>query len=203
MPSLERAYRESGLYLRRVWSANRDVPVTEHVRAILRALDARLADTVGADVVEALVQAYSRPALLVPPAFDVAARGALARLRADGITLALVSNTMRTPGATLRQVLDREGLLACFAHSTFSDELGIRKPAPAIFRQTLERIGAEPASTVHVGDDPVLDVAGAREAGLRVVQVVGGGRRKATVRADVTITDLGELPAAIASLAME
>ena len=198
MAKLERAYHDSAVYLRRVWATNRDVPVTEHVKAILHALDPAL--SAGPDVLSALVQAYARPALLVPPTFDSAAREALERLRADGITLALISNTMRTPGATLRQVMDREGLLKFFAHATFSDEVGVRKPAPEIFRMTLERIGAASGSAVHVGDDPVHDVAGAREAGLRVVQVVGGGRKMAAVRADLTITDLAELPTAIRTL---
>ena len=199
MAKLERAYQESGAYLARVWAQNRDVPITEHVRAILRALDRGLAERAGKDLVEALVQAYSRPALLVPPAFDGAAKAALERLRADGITLALIANTMRTPGVTLRTIMDRAGLLACFAHTTFSDEVGVRKPAPEIFRRTLVCIGADSGSAVHVGDDPVLDVAGAREAGLRVIQVVGGGKRRAAGRADLAITELSERPAAIRS----
>jgi putative hydrolase of the HAD superfamily len=99
--------------------------------------------------------------------------------------------------------MERAGLLACFAHTTFSDEVGVRKPAPEIFGRTLACIGADSGSAVHVGDDPVLDVAGAREAGLRVIQVVGGGKRMAAVRADLAITELSELPAAIRSLALD
>jgi putative hydrolase of the HAD superfamily len=202
MSRLERAYDDSALYLRRVWAANRDVPVAEHVKAILRALDQRLHPP-GADLLEALVQAYARPALLVPPSFDETARPALERLRARGLTLALVSNTMRTPGIVLRTLLDRAGLLACFAHTTFSDEVGVRKPAPAIFLETLRRVGGEPESAVHVGDDAVLDVEGAQAAGLRVVQVVGRGNAGPAKAADRTITRLGDLPAALASLEAE
>lgn len=76
MSKLERAYEDSAVYLRRVWAANRDVPVSEHVKAILRALDRRLGAAPRPDLVEALVQAYARPALLVPPAFDDTARPA-------------------------------------------------------------------------------------------------------------------------------
>jgi HAD superfamily hydrolase (TIGR01509 family) len=200
MSRLERAYEDSAVYLRRVWAANRDVPVTEHVKAILRALDRALGDAPGADLVEALVHAYARPALLVPPAFDQTARAALEGLRADGFTLALVSNTMRTPGSILRKLLAGAGLLDCFAHCTFSDEVGVRKPAPEIFTDTLRRVGGDAASAVHVGDDAILDVEGARMAGLRVVQVVGRGAGTPPVPADRTISCLGELPAAIRSL---
>ena len=202
LSKLERAYEDSAVYLRRVWSANRDVPVGEHVKAILRALDRKL-DAPSADLLEALVQAYARPALLVPPSLDESARPALEQLRASGLTLALISNTMRTPGTVLRQLLGRAGLQECFAHMTFSDEVGVRKPAPEIFLDTLRRVGGEPESTVHVGDDAVLDVDGARRAGLRAVQVVGRGGDPAETAADRTITRLGELPAALASLEAE
>lgn len=71
---------------------------------------------------------------------------------------------------------------------TFSDEVGVRKPAAEIFADTLRRVGGDAASAVHVGDDEILDVDGARKAGLRVVQVVGraatspGSRRIARSR---------------------
>jgi putative hydrolase of the HAD superfamily len=203
MSRLERAYDESGAYLRRFWMTNRDVPVTEHVKAILRALDRGLGESASGDLLEALVQAYARPALLVPPAFDPTARAGLERLRERGLTLALISNIMRTPGIIIRTLLADAGLLDSFAHTTFSDEVGIRKPAPEIFWDTLRQIGGEPASAVHVGDDAILDVEGARGAGLRAVQVVGRGARAPAHAADRTITCLGELPEAIVSLGPE
>lgn len=200
---LDRAYDDSGTYLQRVWAGNRDVPVTEHVQAILRALDSRLADTAPGELVDALVQAYARPALLAPPAVDGTARSAFERLRARGIALALVSNTMRTPGVVLRQLLARAGLLTYFAHTVFSDEIGIRKPDPQIFWQALIGVAGDAPTSLHVGDDGILDVQGARAAGLRVVQVVGRGAPGAVQAPDRTITCLGELPAAVASLEAE
>jgi FMN phosphatase YigB (HAD superfamily) len=113
----------------------------------------------------------------------------------------LVSNTMRTPGATLRQLLERYGLLALFTHTTFSDEVGIRKPAPEIFTLSLRAVGGEVATAVHVGDDAVLDVQGAHAAGMRVIQVRNTpGRSPAGRTADVVIPDLAALPAAIERL---
>jgi putative hydrolase of the HAD superfamily len=199
--ALDRAYDASASWLGRVWAQNRDVPVTEHVRAILAALDAGLPDRVPADVMTALVDAYARPLLMVPPAVDDSARGAFERLRADGITLALLSNTMRTPGTTLRLLLGRYGLLDSFAHLTFSDEVGVRKPAPEIFALTLRALGVPPAEAVHVGDDPVLDVHGARAAGLRCVQVTTASLKAlGAQRPDAVVTNLAGLPDAIASL---
>jgi putative hydrolase of the HAD superfamily len=149
----------------------------------------------------ALVEAYARPVLMVPPAVDDGARSAFERLRADGITLALLSNTMRTPGSTLRQLLARFGLLDSFAHLTFSDEVGVRKPDPAIFTLTLGALGVQPGEAVHVGDDPVLDVHGARAAGLRSVQVTSASLKAlGAQRPDAVVKNLAGLPEAIASL---
>jgi len=37
--ALDRAYDESGTYLSRIWATQRDVPVDDHIRAILAAID--------------------------------------------------------------------------------------------------------------------------------------------------------------------
>ena len=48
------------------------------------------------------------------------------------------------------------------------------KPAPAIFRETLERAGVYPEETVAVGD-AIWDVESAEGAGIRTVAVLSGG----------------------------
>jgi putative hydrolase of the HAD superfamily len=199
MPALDRAYEESGAYLGRIWSTQRDVPVVEHVRALLAAVDPGLPRRVPPALLAALVDAYARPILLLPPAVDDGALAALETLKGAGYRLALVSNIMRTPGATLRELLGRFRLLDYFEQTTFSDEVGIRKPAAEIFALTLRVLRADAASAVHVGDDPVLDVQGARAAGMRVIQVVSSSRR-GVATPDLTISRLAELPAAIDQL---
>ncbi|HEY4092054.1 MAG TPA: HAD family hydrolase [Luteibacter sp.] len=46
---------------------------------------------------------------------------------------------------------------------------GVAKPDPKIFLAAAEALGLAPAEILHVGDDPLLDVVGAHEAGLRTV----------------------------------
>ena len=199
--SLDRAYEESASQLGRVWATHRDVPVQDHVRAILSGVDRALAARLPADVMTALVDAYARPILMVPPAVDDGALKALRKLCDLGYTLAVVSNTMRTPGATLRRVLEHYGLLGCFSHTAFSDETGVRKPDPAIFLGALRALGAEPAHAIHVGDDAILDVEGARAAGMRVVQVTSAALKASGARRpDAVVSSLAALPDAIARL---
>jgi putative hydrolase of the HAD superfamily len=199
-PALEHGYHQSGAYLTSIWRTHRDVPVLEHVRTILAAAEAGLPGRLAPAVMARLAEAYARPALLVPPTVDPSAQTVLEGLKAHGYTLALISNTMRTPGDTLRKLLAHYRLLTCFAHTTFSDEVGIRKPDPEIFALTLRAVGGEPSSTVHVGDDEVLDVAGARGAGLQVIQVRSASQRGGAVRPDAVISGMAALPAAIARL---
>ena len=198
--ALDRAYEESASYLGRIWATQRDVPVEEHVRAILTAVDSALPRRVTPALMTALVDAYARPILLLPPAVDDGALAALETLKGAGYKLALISNIMRTPGATLRQLLERFRLLDYFAQTTFSDEVGIRKPAPEIFALTLRAIGGDPATAVHVGDDPILDVRGAQAAGMRVIQVSSASARRNSVQPDLVIPGLAVLPSAIERL---
>ena len=200
---LLRGYEQSGRELAWIWSENRDVPVLRHVTSILEGAEAGLSARAAPETIDALAEAYARPALLVPPRVAEGARAMLRGLAARGLRLAVVSNTMRTPGVALRKILAHHGLLDSFQHVTFSDEVGVRKPGAEIFHLTLSRLGAAPGEAVHVGDDAVLDVRGARRAGLRTVQVVGAGAPAPPTpedAPDVAIAALAELPAALAHL---
>jgi len=197
---LDRAYATVGHWLGRLWQVNGDVSVREHVETLLKALDAALPARVSTETMAALVRAYATPALVAPPAVDQGARAALEALAASGALLAVVSNTMRTPGEVMREILDRAGLLPLFRVLTFSDECGIRKPARAIFLRTLKDLGVPVEHAVHVGDDPVLDVEGARDAGMAAIQVTADGRATAPVKPDAVIRHLGQLPAALRRL---
>lgn len=95
----------------------------------------------------------------------------LARLRAGGARLAVVSNW----DVSLHDVLERTGLRSMVDAVVISAELGVAKPDPAIFRAALDRLGAAPDGAVHVGDSLEHDVAGARAAGLEAVLVARNG----------------------------
>ena len=118
-------------------------------------------------MLDRVARAYQEPTLTHRPEITPAAAEAVHELRARGLILGVISNTGRTPGRVLRQLLADAGLLPCFDVLVFSDEAGVRKPAAAIFRRVLSETGVDPARAVHVGDDAVSDVAGARGVGMR------------------------------------
>lgn len=193
--SLARGYEESRRHLVRVWRGLRDVRVDKHVTLLLQAVDPTLPGRLDASDLAAVAWAYASPALDAPPALDPGAAFAIATLVDRGIAVSLVSNTLRTPGTVLRQIIADAGLLEAFTSVVFSDECGIRKPDPEIFQRALGNLGVEAQHAVHVGDDPRLDVEGARLANMRVIQV--GGNRPGDTIPDASILGLSELPEAV------
>lgn len=97
---------------------------------------------------------------------------ALACLRDLGIPLAIVCDVGFTPSPVLRRHLERHGLLACFDHWAFSDEVGVYKPDPRIFAHALAGLGAaDPTRCAHVGDRRRTDIAGAQAMGMRAIRL--------------------------------
>lgn len=83
---------------------------------------------------------------------------------------ALARIARRVPVAALTNGnadLGRIGLIQHFRFTLGAREFGAAKPDPAIFHAACERLGCAPEHVLHVGDDPEMDVIGARRAGLR------------------------------------
>src|SRR5215467_8944834 len=125
---------------------------------------------------------------------------AVTKLRVGGLKLGVISDTGFSPGRVLRGFLSRAGLLHRFepAALTFSDEVGVPKPNPRIFRAALGALGVEPSQAVHVGDLRATDVAGARAAGMRSVRFMGcHNDGSAGPEADIVISRLTDLSTAL------
>ena len=82
------------------------------------------------------------------------------------------------------------------------DTLGFGKPDPRVFLEACRRLGTDPARTAYVGDEPDVDAAAARDAGLVGVWLDRPGARRrpvdeATLDGVTVIRSLTELPAAL------
>jgi putative hydrolase of the HAD superfamily len=115
----------------------------------------------------------------------------LRELRAEGYKLAVVSNC----SPSTRPVVERLRLGEETDVLVLSCEVGVSKPAPAIFRTALDRIEAEPHRAVFVDDrGDYLD--GARDLGMgtfRIVREVAFGEDRAGGDHPI-IADLAGLP---------
>jgi len=100
--------------------------------------------------------------------------------------------------------LERIGLRRHFAHCLSAREFGSAKPAAPIFLDACARLGLAPENVLHVGDDPLLDVAGAHGAGLRTAWLNRGASawsdhgaalppEQSAIVPDLQLRDLGEL----------
>ena len=118
----------------------------------------------GLELAEALFASFSDPAGY--QLFDDV-RPALEELAGRGVTLGVVSNFE----PWLADILALQEIDHLFATVAISGVLGVAKPDPEIFKAALTEAGADPEATVHVGDQPVNDVAAARAVGITPVLI--------------------------------
>lgn len=112
----------------------------------------------------------------------------LAKLRAHGLKLGLVSNTGRNLDEFVRHHgLDVDAAVTSGAH-------GKTKPHPTIFQVALERLEVEPAAAVMVGDSIEDDVDGAKAVGMRGLLL---DRENRYPEVTEKLTELRALPAAL------
>jgi putative hydrolase of the HAD superfamily len=88
---------------------------------------------------------------------------ALTALHTRRIPLVVISNWDNR----LRPLLRCLHLARFFQQIVVSCEVGLPKPNPAIFQQAAQLLNLPPASILHIGDQPLEDVIGARNAGFQ------------------------------------
>lgn len=99
------------------------------------------------------------------------APGALEALQAlhGKYKLAIISDTIFSPGKNLRKLLEGAGMLPYFDHFVFSDELGNSKPHPRVFESVGQAFNIDIKDIVHIGDRPHNDIGGPHAVGARGV----------------------------------
>jgi 2-haloalkanoic acid dehalogenase type II len=132
-------------------------------KALLERMSVRVGSQVAAEHAPALWN------ILGPAHFSVFpdVEQTLKAVRARGLRLMLISNWH----AGLRGFCRALGLDAYFDVIVSSFEVGYQKPDPRIFAIACARLGLRPAQVLHIGDNEVDDVDGARAAGLAAVHL--------------------------------
>ena len=140
-------------------------------------------------------EAWEPHTLTDPEAPDV-----LRTLRAEGIRIGVLSNTM-WPRRLHERVFSRDGVLDLIDGAVYSSEIDWTKPHPEAFRAAMAAVGVgDPAECVFVGDRPYDDVYGAQRAGMRAVLIPHSEVPAfSDAEPDAIITRLSELPPLIAA----
>ena len=152
------------------WPANVQYTGEHAVTDLLEALRALVppGSALAGRVAEAFDGVGAEADLLLVDGVEEAVRA----LKERGVRLGIVCDVGLLSSGWLRHHLDGHGLLGLFDHWSFSDEVGVYKPAPEIFRHALEGLGGvEPGRAAHIGDRRRTDVAGAQAMGMRAVRL--------------------------------
>ncbi|MFI5733044.1 HAD family hydrolase [Kribbella sp. NPDC051587] len=133
-----------------------------------------------------LRRSLTRRLLFAPPS---ATLGTLAKLRADGWRIGLVSNI-----TTETQLQWRDSPLAPYFDTTaFSSELGVAKPEPAIYLTACSALGVTPSDCVYVGDGNDNELPAAASLGMHAIRTLEHSNSHPAWPGD-TINTFAELP---------
>jgi len=92
------------------------------------------------------------------------AREVVIELSRRGYLIGIIANTITE--TEIPDWMESEGLTSYFKTVVLSSKVRLRKPNPEIYWEAARRIGVEPSRCAYVGDNPVRDVEGCREAGF-------------------------------------
>jgi FMN phosphatase YigB (HAD superfamily) len=207
----ERQFREEVPQFREVDLAQRVVRVVARLRGMAAPPPDEAWDDAAAAAwstpaeVAGIIDVYSRAfveALPPDPAADLVLRALAVRHR-----VAILSNWPLA--TTIDRYVEARGWAPLVTAVVVSQRVGTIKPHPAIFAAARAALG-DPAlpAILHVGDDWVADVVGAKRAGWRAGYLavrpgdspLPGSSRDDSVLADMEIHALAELPGAVAAL---
>ena len=92
----------------------------------------------------------------------------------------------------------RLGLADYFEFALCAEDVGIGKPDPHPFQEVLRRANVRAEHAVHVGDNPLDDIAGAKAAGMHTIWFnPTGSPWSAGEKPDAIIRSLAELPSVL------
>lgn len=103
-----------------------------------------------------------------PPKLSANVEEVIPRL-ANKHSLAIISDTMYSPGYVLREFLEKKELSKYFQSFIFSDETGCSKPDPKAYRKALTETQSRAAESWHIGDRLDTDITGAKKVGMQSI----------------------------------
>lgn len=163
--SVNTAYDTADAAFRHVWYQQGVTwTVRERLEIILKGLQRKVTEN---DLKE-MVRLHEEMELEIMPELAPDIRQAIAELH-QSYKLAVISDTIFSPGRVLKKILERYDLLKYFSAFAFSDEIGCAKPDPRVFESIGNQLNLPTESFIHIGDREEKDVAGPHAVGAKAV----------------------------------
>lgn len=121
---------------------------------------------------EEAVEGFAYMEVDLPPDLAPGIRECLEALKGK-YKLGIISDAIVTPGAQLRELLEKYDLLHYFDAFVFSDEAGASKPDPKVFELAAAGLGVPITSIAHIGDREHNDILGPIGVGAVAVLYTG------------------------------
>ncbi len=175
-----------------LWGKNLDCSSEEQIRILADSLP-DFGENPPPDLLKRLKKAYTESVLESPSELIEGSSEVLKHLKSQRYKLGLICNTGRSPGKVLRKLMEHYQILEHFDALSFSDELRIRKPDPEIFLYTLKNLKSIASDSVHVGDELLTDVKGAKDAGMMSIHLSKTYSTDQGIQPDYCIRKLKEI----------
>ncbi|MCF8014660.1 MAG: HAD family hydrolase [Chromatiaceae bacterium] len=142
-----------------------DVTALRHASLLSLLIELHYSEQHANELAQGALSAFREARNQVEPYPDVTP--VLARLRRRCQLVAVTNGNAEIQHTPLRDT---------FHHCLTAADAGAAKPDPALFELAMRWADATPAHTLHIGDDPALDVEAARAMGLAAIWVNRTGR---------------------------
>jgi len=120
-------------------------------------------------ILEDIKMSYETAIFEVPPKLIDNVEPFLEKLKKLNLKLCILSDSGRTPGWALKEILNRYKLLDYFDKVFFSDEIGFVKPNKNSFNRIIKEFKVEKEEVVHIGDNLEKDILGAKNFGINYI----------------------------------
>ncbi len=145
-----------------------EIPMSHWLGELLsKSVGKEKAETILEGALEVMIEARSSAVEAYPDSLRV-----LERLREKGLKTAIISNI--SSGEVARRAARKLGIAERVQVLVTSEEIGLRKPHPAIFEHTARSLSLDPKKILHVGDSLEHDVRGAGRVGMTPLLLMRG-----------------------------
>jgi len=195
--TIDTAYDMTNAAFRHVWyEQNVTWTVGERLSVTLKGLGCQLSE----QRFDELVKVHEEMELEVSPDMIPGAAEAIQSL-SKKYKLAIISDTIFSPGRVLRKLLEAQNILTCFSGFIFSDEIASCKPNPVVFEAAAQSLGVNVKEIVHIGDREQKDIVGPHGVGAKGVLCTASiDRDSQNTKADAVFNDYSKLESIIEKL---